>query len=142
MKRQRSIHPGVETLEHKALLSTVVAPHIAAELKAAPIVVETARAGVALIGAVVNGYGGVSPLGGVRGYLNIQQRTLILANSRGSLALALSHVHKYPHVVNAFEWTIKKGSGEFASLQGQGRCTVTAVFVRGRITTWSAAFYV
>ncbi len=142
MKKHRSIQPGVETLEHKALLSTVVAPHLAVQLMAAPIVAETARAGVALIGAVVNGYGGVSPLGGVRGHLYIQQRTLILANGRGSLVLALSHVHRYPHVVNAFEWKITRGTGQFASLAGHGRCTVTAVLVRGRITTWSAAFYV
>ncbi len=142
MQKHRSIHPGVETLEQKELLSTVVAPDLAVQQKAAPIVVEPARAGVALIGAVVNGYGGVSPLGGVRGHLDTQQRTLVLSNSRGSLALALSHVHRYPHVINAFEWTITKGTGQFASLEGQGRCTVTAVFVRGRITTWSAAFYV
>jgi len=142
MKKQRSIHPGVEALEQKAVLSTVVAPHLAAELRPAPIVVEPARFGVALIGAVVNGYGGVSPLGGVRGYLNIQQRTLILANHRGSLTLALSHVHRYPYVINAFEWTITRGTGQFASFQGQGRCTVTAVIVGRHIATWSAAFYV
>jgi hypothetical protein len=141
MTKHRSIRPGVETLEQKALLSAGIVPKSAAHLHAAPIVAETAKANVTLIGAVVNGYGGVSPLGGVRGYLRLSQKDLILANSRGSLTLGLLHVQRYPTTIVAFNWRIIRGTGQFASFHGQGHSTVTATRVFGHIVTWTAAFY-
>ena len=142
MKTNRSIRPGVETLESKALLSTVAAPHFPSQMSVAPIVVETAQAPLHLIGVVVNGYGGVSPLGRVRGYLNIPRKILTLVNPSGSLKLQLIHVHKYPYVINAYGWKIMSGTGDFASLHGSGHSTVSAVVVLGRTVTWTAAFYV
>jgi hypothetical protein len=141
MKKLRSIHPGVEALEQKALLSAAVAPHLEAKVHAAPIVAETASANVILIGAVVNGYGGVSPLGGVRGFLRTRQRALILANPQGNLTLRLLHVHRYPDVTNFFNWRIVRGTGQFASFSGQGHSTVNVDSVFGHVVTWSASFY-
>jgi len=140
MKPNRSIHPGVESLEGKTLLSTGVALNLPSQVKGPLFAAESASIGTHLTGTVVNGYGGVSPLGAVHGYLNIAQKTVILANARGSLKLQLSHVHHYPYVVNAFGWSIIHGTGTFATYQGQGSCALTAVVVSGRIATWTAIF--
>ena len=67
MKTKGSARPCVEPLEHKALLSASVLPHAPAHAAVAAVVGDTTATGVHLAGGLGDGYGGVSPLGAVRG---------------------------------------------------------------------------
>jgi hypothetical protein len=141
MKRNRSLRPAVEHLESVALLSGGVVQHLSLTPPVHAAVVESAQKTVHLIGVVVNGYGGVSPLGGVHGSLNIPSRTISLRNSRGTLKLQLGRVYRYPYVFTAYSWKVVSGTGAFATFVGSGRSAVSAVIVGGRIITWTATFY-
>ena len=67
MKTQRPARPRVEPLEHKALLSASVLPYAPAHAAVVAVVADTTATGVHLAGGLGDGYGGVSPLGAVRG---------------------------------------------------------------------------
>jgi hypothetical protein len=141
MKKQRSIRPGVESLEHITLLSAGVVPHPAEHARPAPVAIDAARLSSHLIGYVYTGNGTVSPMGAVHGSLNTRQRTITLSNGGGSVRLKLTHVHKYPNTLTALSYKIIKATGQFRSLHGQGHSSVTAVTVGSRWSSWTASFY-
>jgi hypothetical protein len=141
MKKQRSVRPSVEPLEHKALLSTIAFPHATAHAAVPAAVADTTATGVHLTGGLGDGYGGVSPLGVVRGRLNLTRDTLTLSNRRGTLELQLSDIYQHRYTTTARAWQIVAGTGQFATLEGSGSGVFNAVRVRGRVVAWSAAFY-
>ena len=141
MKKQRSIRPGVENLEPKALLSAGAAPHLPGRPESPPAVAEVARRPVHLFGTVVLGTGTVLPMGGVHGSINVGQKTLTLTNGRGSVKVRLMQAHKYPYTFIAHAWKIMSGTRNFRSFSGQGPTSVVATTVRGRLVSWSASFW-
>jgi hypothetical protein len=141
MKAQRPVRPNIEPLEYKALLSTTVLPHSPAHVAVPAIVGDSTATGVQLYGGLGNGYGGVSPLGAVRGRWNLTVNTLTLSNRRGTLELQLSQIFQHRYTTTARSWQIVAGTGQFASLQGSGPGVFNVVRVGGRVVAWSAAFY-
>jgi hypothetical protein len=141
MKPRRSIQPSVESLEHKALLSAQILPatsgHVAVPAVAsAPVATE-----VQLLGGLGNSYGGVTPLGYVRGQLNLARKRITLSNFQGTLDVQLSQVYHHRYTTIARTWQIIGGTGQYADLEGRGPGVFTVVSVRGRVRAWSAAFY-
>ena len=141
MKSQRSARPCAEPLEHKALLSASVLPHGAGHVAVAAVVADTTATGVHLAGGLGDGYGGVSPLGFVRGHLNLTQNTLTLSNHRGTLEVQLSQTYQHHYSTTFRSWQIIHGTGQFANLEGSGSGVFNVIRVRGRLVAWSAAFY-
>jgi hypothetical protein len=138
MKKQRSIRPGVENLEHKVVMSAGVTSHLTEHAQVHAIHIDAA---VHLTGYVYTGTGTVMPMGGVHGTLNVGQKVITLANGAGSVKLQLKQVHKYPNTLTARAYKILKGTGIFRSYRGQGQTSLTAVTVGRRPTVWSASFY-
>jgi hypothetical protein len=141
VKKQRSIRPAVDGLEHKVLLSTGVAPHLAEHAQTAAAVAHVAIQKVKLMGYIYTGTGTVSPLGGVHATLNLPQKIVKLSNAGGTLKVKLTQVHKYGPTVTARAYKIMQGSGVFRSYRGQGHTSLTAVKVGGRLSVWTESFY-
>jgi hypothetical protein len=141
MKKPQSIRPGIDNLEHRVLLSTGLAAQ-AADLPApAPAITEVARPPVHLLGYVYSGTGAVSPMGGVHATINVGQHLVTLRNARGAVQVRLTQVHNYPHTFTARAFKILSATGAFRSYRGQGHTSVTAITNRGRVSVWSASFY-
>jgi hypothetical protein len=141
MKRQRSMQPVFDSLEHKQLLSAGLISQSQSSVLAPAMISETTATGVRLSGGLGDGYGWVSPLGGVRGRLNANLRTLTLSNRRGSLELQLSPYYQHRYTETARAWQVIKGTGQYATLEGSGHAVVNVVRIRGHVVAWSASFY-
>jgi hypothetical protein len=96
---------------------------------------------VHLMGYVYSGTGTVSPMGGVRGSINLGQRLVTLRNGGGAVQIKLTQVHKYGPTVTARAYKIMKGTGAFKGFRGQGHTSLTAVKVGGRLSVWTESFY-
>jgi hypothetical protein len=141
MKKQRSLRPGVDNLESKVLLSTGLASHGAERPEAPPVITDVARPPVHLMGYVYSGTGTVSPMGGVQGSLNLDQKVVTLRNGAGSVQIKLTQVHTYGPTVTARAYKIMKGTGALNGFRGQGHTSLTAVKVGGRLSVWTESFY-
>jgi hypothetical protein len=142
MKRQKSIRVGVENLEHKALLSAGVVPHVPEHHQTPSAVVDVARPATHLIGTVVLGQGTVHPMGWVHASVNLAHNVVTLSNGRGSVKLQMTHVHKYgPTTVTASAYKIMQATRQFKSIHGQGPTSLVVTKLGGRIVSWSESFW-
>jgi hypothetical protein len=142
MKKQRSIRPRFDNLESKVLLSTALGPQAAEGPRPPSALVDVARPPVQLLGYVYSGTGTVSPMGGVRANINVAQHLVTLRNGHGAVQVRLTQVYKYPRTFTARAFKILKATGWFKAFRGQGHASVTAIVNRGRVSVWSASFYV